>query len=95
MMAVIDWGSSLVASLLKLAILVMWFGAAAWCGVKVSEYFDRDWLGWVVGIIVASLLFLVLNPIIDALTALECKTSSDFEACVNGHLDDTEPFIVV
>lgn len=73
------------AAILYYGALLAWLSGSAWCGIKIAKLRKSNWQGWAVGILAALLIGIALWPAMEALKAISCKGSNDFEACIEGN----------
>lgn len=82
MIEALQWIGSLGAALVSLTLMTAIAVAAAWLGMKVANRRRSSWQGWAVGLLAFLLIGLVFYPAIEALREVECRSSSDYRACI-------------
>lgn len=80
----IDWLGRLGAELAGIALIGAMFILAVLAVVKTQELTEREWAGWLAGLVVFVGPMVLFGPAQDALVEASCEGVDDYEACIDG-----------
>jgi hypothetical protein len=83
MQAIFGWLGSLGAGLVIAVLSIGMFVGAIFAGVYAYNATNRKWVGWLVGLLIMTILALIFGPAIDAMKRAGCE----YHACDSGDDD--------